>query len=290
MAGLVDEKGKILARKRKDYVLPYSREELSDDLVKLAYSLPLEGVSAGGITVPGTADPEKGIWLDASFSKITDWKIGDECEKEFGIPFYAENDVNACAMAEHRFGLCRNISDYMWITLSNGVGGAIFTDNKLYSGENFGAGEIGHIVVEENGKRCACGNRGCLETVASGRGISSYYQSLTGEIKSAKAIAELARAGDKAAFKTYERVGRGLGKAISCAVNLLNIETFILGGGVSADMELFVHTAYAEMEKRLFTSANPDIRIKYTALGYNAALLGCAAVAQQGEEEHGFIQ
>lgn len=279
IVGLVSDAGKVISSAYKSFPERYDRESLLHSIKELAGQLDLQGIEIGGVTVPGLADPEKGLWLSSPFTGISAWDIAGDLQAALGVPFFAENDVNACAVAERQFGLCKDKPDFLWITMSNGVGGAVYLNGSLLRGRNLGAGEVGHIVVEEDGPVCCCGNRGCLEAIASGRGISASYLKYTGETKTAQEIAKLAEAGEPAAKAAYDRAAKGLGKAISYAANLMNIETFIFGGGVAQSMHLLAPGAMAQAEKSVLHTATKNIRIGYTALGYHAALIGGAAVA-----------
>ena len=171
------------------------------------------------------------------------------------------------------------------------------------AGANKSAGEFGHICVNENGPMCKCGKQGCLEACAAGPAILRRYIELTSidqdesnalsgsssgslseslsESLNAEVIAGRAKNGDAAAIQVYEETGYYLGKAISTAVNILNPEKVILGGGVSASMDLFYPKLKETLDKMVFKQANPDILVEQTALGYNAALYGAAAIALQ---------
>jgi glucokinase len=207
-------------------------------------------------------------------------------EKEFSLPVRLENDVNACATAEKLFGCCRDVDDFIWVTVSNGIGGSVFTNGKLYTGCCGNAGEIGHVIVEEgkNARPCKCGLTGCAETQASGVGLVKNYllhggkKRINGELPTAKSIAALAHDGDKIAIEIFELEGLYLGRAIGAAVNLLNPKKAVIGGGVSLGFDLFRPSLAKTLETHVYKSANPDFTVEPTALGYNAALLGAAAL------------
>ncbi len=173
-----------------------------DTIIDSAYTLlrRYDGVRPAviGITIPGLADPKRGYWVEASFSGIRNLDIAPRLQREFGAPAYLVNDGQACALAERVFGVCPDVRDFLYMTVSNGVGGAIFMNHEIYYGAFKNTGEIGHCVVEEQtGRPCKCGNSGCLEMHASGRAIPLNYVDLGGgqEGDSAAAIAALARAG-----------------------------------------------------------------------------------------------
>ncbi len=236
-----------------------------------------------GIAVPGLADKDDGVLIYAPFSGIRDFKIGDILTKKLKIPVFIENDANACAHAEMMYGACKGIDDFMWITVSNGIGGALVLDGEVYEGSNGGAGEIGHIKVVKDGYRCGCGNRGCLEAHAAGPAIVRRYMEKSHDDSieiTAKEIAELAKCGDTLALDIYKETGFYLGKAISYAVNLLNPDKIILGGGISMDIDLFLPEIKEVIKNATFRDSNKNLRIEKTALSYDSALIGAAAIAK----------
>lgn len=167
----------------------------------------------------------------------------------------------------------------MWITVSNGVGGALYLNGSLYVGANFCAGEFGHIRVEENGKACTCGKKGCLESVASGRAVSAYYKEKTGQDRTAKELGALAIEGDEIAVAAYRRAAKALGAVIAQAATLLDVNVCYLGGGVSQSLDLFKDDLIAEINDKLFLPIDKTVKIEYSGLGYYASLCGAAAVA-----------
>ena len=236
-----------------------------------------------GITIPGLADTVNGIWVYACFSGIRDVPIAKILSEKYGKPVFIENDVNACALAEQRFGICKATNNFLWITVSNGIGGGLVLGGEIYTGHFGNAGEIGHFnVVEENGFRCGCGNYGCLEAEAAGPGIVRRYAALLKKETSdfsAEKIAAWARAGDETAKSVFDTTGRLIGKAASYAVNLLNLEKVVIGGGVSNSFDLLFPSMEATFREKLFRDANPHAVFERTALGINAGLAGAVAVA-----------
>ena len=279
MMGVIDGSGNIISELRHECDHPYTENEILSSLKEMKEHILLDFVKAGGCTVPGLCDSKNGIFISGPYFPIKNWKITADLEALFGIPFAVENDVNACAVAEKTLGTMKDETDFMWLTLSNGVGGALYLNNALYTGKNFGAGEIGHTFTG-NARRCDCGNLGCLETVASGRGIVKTYKSITGKSLDAKEIAALAKNGDAIATEAFIEAGSALGRVISYTANLLNIDSFVFGGGVSESLDIFKEAIIEEASKHLLKSANPKINIIYTAFGYNAAFIGAMAIAK----------
>ena len=136
----------------------------------------LNEITAIGLTIPGVADPKRGYWVFAPFSGISDFPIGDKLAARYDKPVFADNDVNACAWGEKIFGVCQEVDDFLWITISNGIGGGLILNGRIYPGKFLGAAEIGHFKVVEGGAPCGCGGRGCLEATASGLGIARAYR------------------------------------------------------------------------------------------------------------------
>ena len=252
------------------------------EIDKLCAQLPLDQIDAVGVTIPGLADER--VWIYAPFSGIQNFQIMDALEARFpGKPIAIENDVNACAIAEGIFGACRGVRDFIWLTISNGIGGGIVLDGKIYRGALGFSGEFGHLNVVPDGELCGCGNRGCMEAECAGPGISRYYARLTGspEFVPASEIARRAEAGEEAALETYRREGRVLGHALANASNILNPSKIIIGGGVSRSWKLFYPTLEESFRKIIFHRANDSILIEPTALGYEAALMGAVALTLQ---------
>ena len=289
IAGLVNSAGEVISEKRYLWT-ELSPEGVVRDIKKAVHAL-LDAndkfhPAIMGATIPGLADPEKGLWVEASFSGIRNLPFSAIMQAEFGFSVKIENDGNACAKAERLFGCCRGIDHFIWMTVSNGIGGSVFANGSLYSGSSGNAGEIGHVVVEEgpNARPCKCGLSGCAEMHASGLGLMKNYLSLGGKTlidgdpPTAKSIAELARAGDKTASAAWDLEGLYLGRAIGAAVNLLNPQKVVIGGGVSLGFDLFFPSLSKTLETHVYRNANPGLLVEPTALGYNAGLLGAAAL------------
>ena len=251
-----------------------------DDCVGELGSFPFERI---GVTIPGLADPKTGMWLYASYSGIRDFPIGTILSSRYGnCPVAIDNDVNACALAEKMYGICRDVDNFLWMTVSNGIGGGLVLNGVPYPGYFGNAAEIGHFrVVEQDGFQCGCGNFGCLEAEAAGPGIVRRYHRLltsTDDSVTARDIAEKAKNGDPIAQEVIDATGTFIGKALSYATNLLNLQMIVMGGGVMESFEQFYPSMERSLQANIFKDANPSVRIEKSALGYNAALVGAAAL------------
>jgi len=204
-----------------------------------------------------------------------------------GLPrgnVFFENDINACALAELRFGGASG--DFVWITISTGNGGAVVSGGKLVRGAGGCAGEFGHLKVERDRPlRCGCGALGCLEAHASGVAIGRRAKEAgLGADADARLCEELARQGNAVALGIYEETGVYLGRALAIAANLLNPACAYIGGGVSKALDLMMPA----IRRTLAAEALPqcvDLKVERTRLGYEAALLGAAAVCLDGLEK-----
>ena len=281
VCGALTREGEILDTVRYDYPANYDLDMLIG-FIREAYaklsSYPFEYC---GAAIPGLCDPERGLWLYSSFSGLADIPIANILTEMTGLTTYVDNDVNISALAERYFGVCKNERDFMWITVSNGIGGGVYLDGRLYRGPRMTSGEIGHVIVEEDESKarlCGCGSRGCLEAMASGASIGAIYNERMGTSLTAKDVAALAYEGDAEAIRVWSEAGAYIGKAAACAANLFGIGTFVLGGGAAEAFELLYPSADAALKKYVFTRANPDVRILHSEPGRFAALKGCAAL------------
>lgn len=243
----------------------------------------LQGI---GVAVPGMADAKKGMLLHAPFSGWRDVPIRQIVHDRFpALQVKIANDVNACALAEMKFGGARDLSHFIWVTVSTGIGAGIVTDGKVLEGSSLIAGELGHVVVEwEQGRLCGCGNKGCLEAQASGKAIEKYVQQdvrkdgySTGEI-TAEAAAKAAYAGDERSLQAFAKAGIYLGRGLSYAVNVLNPQAVFVGGGVSRSFDLLKKEMDLTLRSAVIGESNKNTPVYVTELGYHAALLGAAAL------------
>ncbi len=198
-----------------------------------------------------------------------------------GERLFFENDINACALAELRFGNAQG--DFVWVTVSTGNGGAVVVNGRLVRGSGGCAGEFGHLKVERSAPYpCGCGGRGCLEAHASGvaiarRAVAAGLPAGT----DAKECEALARQGNPIALAIYAQTGTYLGRALSMAANLLNPTHAFIGGGVAKALDLMLPT----LQRTLIEETIPqcrDLHVVQTSLGYEAALLGAAATCLDG--------
>lgn len=282
LCGLVTSDGEILDTESTPLPSDITTEKLEEYILSFYTVLTQRNPEAEpyvcGMTIPGLADAKKGIWIYACFSGISNFPIAERIREKLSIPVYIENDVNACALAEKIYGCCRDCDDFLWMTVSNGVGGGLVLGGKVYGGAFGGSGEIGHVIVEDNGPVCPCGHRGCMEAVAAGPGIARRYEAITGKWLSAKDISVLARQGDEISMSVMAKTGEYIGKALGKAASLLNLRRYVLGGGVMQSFDLMEPYILEAFKREAFASPNKLAEILPTALKYEAGLLGACAI------------
>jgi len=282
LVGIVNEDGNILVSRKSPFINPTQETVYAQIIAECSALLKIgHNFCAVGISIPGLADPVKGMWVYACFSKISGFPIAKMISDYFGKPVFIENDANICAYGEKMFGHTKNVASFIWMTISNGIGAGVFLNGSIYQGWNGNAGEIGHINVVDNGRVCPCGNKGCLEAYAAGPGIVRQYNELTGETGdiTAKDIANLARNGHGYAKEVFRKTGFYIAKAIAATVNILNVQMVVLGGGITMSYDLFIDSLKDTLDGYMYNKANKELILKKTALNYEASLIGAAAYA-----------
>jgi glucokinase len=215
--------------------------------------------------------------------------------EQTGLPTSVDNDANAAAWAEARFGAGAAGGDLVLVTVGTGIGGGLVLDGHIYHGEHGFAGELGHLIVDPEGDRCACGNRGCLEAMASGStlgrlgreaaaadpaGRLATLAARAGEPVSGEVVFAAASEGDKAALALFERVGHWLGVGIASLVTIFDPDLVVVGGGVAATGELLLTPARASFERYVHARDHRDLPPVVPArLGPDAGLVGAATLA-----------
>ena len=228
-----------------------------------------------GIGIPGIIDLEAGVVSkSANLPGWSGYPVRAEIERRLGTPIFLENDAKVAALGEQWLGAARNARDMAMITLGTGIGGAIVLDGKIFHGMNGMAGEFGHVTIEPGGVLCGCGNRGCAERYASATAIVRMAREMiaageapelakaagSDEEFNALLIHKLAKEGDGPAKKIFERFGRALGMMLAGAVNVLNLEMYVIGGGVSSAWDAFSPSMFEEVRQRsiVYAATSPD--------------------------------
>ncbi len=257
-------------------------------------------LTAVGLGAPGLSNPETGILFTSPH--LPGWKnvpLRDIVEKRLGRKTFLINDANAAAMGELRFGAGRGVRDFIYIALGTGIGGGIIIDGNMYTGSIGTAGELGHMVINDEGPLCSCGNRGCWETLASGTALArearrrinagattSILEHVGGDIYKidAEAIHKAAQAGDSLATQLIARNAYYLGVGLANVINIFNPEVIIIGGGLSNIGDMLLKPAFEEAGKRAFEQPYRAVRFARPELGGNSGVLGAAIFALEKNE------
>ena len=216
-------------------------------------------------------------------------------KKYYDVPFALTNDANAAAIGEMEFGSARGMKNFIEITLGTGLGSGIVVDGKILYGHSGAAGELGHVGIINDGRKCGCGNKGCLETYVSATGIKrtvfemlatsrdeSSLRDVTFNELTAKQIYEAAKKGDKVAISAFKFTGRLLGEALANAVAILSPEAIIIFGGLAQAGNLLFEPANKQMEANLLHFHKGKIRLLKSGLSEgDAAVLGASALIWQ---------
>lgn len=297
IAAILNEKGEILAQEIFTTVLSGYEEQLelcAKAMKRLIGRIGMiaEDFEGLGVSLPGMVDNREGMLIYAPYAKWENVPVAEILKEKLSISnIFCENDVNACAIGELKFGLGKKYSDFVWITISTGVGGAIVSDFRLIRGAHGFAGELGHLKVEyEKLARCPCGQFGCLEAHGSGTALTRQTMLRVKESPVfAKALkkrgfkpdgagcAALAKEGNKDAMEILNQMGTYLGRGISYCINVLDTQIVVIGGGVAASLNLLLPSIRASIRQNTFMRMQ-NIEIIETPLGYKAALLGAASL------------
>ena len=241
-------------------------------------------ITAVGVGAPGVIHADTGVVVKSP--NFPDWNnlpLKKELEAALALPVFIENDANAAALGEQWRGAGRGITSMIFLTLGTGVGGGIVLDGRIWPGADGMAGEIGHMTIIPEGRRCGCGNTGCLEMYASSRGIVMTYQERSTRSKAltSEDIYQAARDGDVLAGDVMKGMGHFLGIGIANLINIFNPEMIVIGGGVKDAWPLFIEAAREEIKKRAFEYPAARTQIVPSVLGDDAGMIGAAALAFQ---------
>lgn len=294
-ASLVAGDGTVL----RSVEAPLERDALGAQIARMAAELNGEQrASALGVGLPGLVDPQSGrVYLSTDLAAAMREGFHAELESATGLPVLLENDANAAAYGEYVAGVGRGSRSIFYVLLGYGIGGALIFDGHIWRGASGFAGEFGHITIDPDGIQCACGNVGCLETVASAPNIvrrthERLFRDSTSSLSklainrdfTVSDITREARNGDDFALLMLERTGRYIGTAIAAIINLLNVERIILGGIVMEAGELLLDPIIREARRRSFQPCFETTEIVASRLGLEAVTVGAALLAARKKQ------
>jgi glucokinase len=302
-AGLVDAAGRTFEERRVETESEDARHLLGQlvAMVRELQSHPAaEGrVAAVGVGLPGLVNIEtRQVVVLPNLPDLSSVDVYGELRGITDLPVVFDNDANAAAYGELLCGAGRGARHLLYVHLGTGVGSGLVFDGKVWRGANGYAGELGHVTINpEDGIECACGNVGCLETVASAPNIARrarerLYRDRTSSLSrlaiprdrelTGEDIARAAASGDEMAQVIMDRTGMFLGIALAGAINLLNVEVVVIGGDVMAAGDRLLKPIIQHTRRRAFPPAFDSCRIVASELGDYAGVVGAALLARDG--------
>jgi glucokinase len=299
-AAVVSPEGKILNEVRyPTQAVPPNRliRTISEAIAEVR-----DGFEVGGacLAVPGfVMAAENKVIFAPNLHEIENIRLDEEMGPLTGMSVTVENDANAAAWGEFRFGAGRDVDHQVFITLGTGVGGGVITHGVLLRGAQGAGGELGHVTLDPTGPRCGCGNHGCLEAFASGTAIQRRAREVANERPASalgrlaterhvlgEDVTRLAEEGDEAAVAVLEEAGKWLGIGLAGFVNVFNPEVVAIGGGASRAGEFVLGPARDEVHLRARSPSRDLVEIKLATLGPESGVLGAAALARGEDGEY----
>ena len=302
LSGVVGENGVVERR------VVSSTDTGSEDALLAQVDAAVDGlmgddIGAIGVGLPSLIDQRRGEAVDSVNIPLAGIAFRDHLQERFGLPAAIENDANAAALAESRYGAGRGARHMVMLTLGTGVGGGLILDGKLYRGSTGAAGELGHITIDLNGPPCQgrCPGRGHLEALASGTAADGYAReqaarnpdgdlgraAAEGKEVDAQLAVELAAQGPGDARDVLEHVGFHLGVGIASLVNVFNPELVVLGGGFSRAGDLLFEPARKVVAERALVPARDQVRLVPALLGVEAGLIGAGLIGFEALQREG---
>jgi len=295
-AGLLGAGAGIVRRDEMSTCCDSGRERFVNRLCDLVASLsPGHAVDAVGLGIAGILDTGRTTVLESPNMPLLDGlALKPILEQKLRCPVVIENDANAAALGELRAGAGRGHSQFLFFTLGTGIGSGLILNERLWLGEMGKAGEFGHVTVFPEGELCGCGKRGCLEAHASGTAIIKmacdsamhdeqsslrcYRDCIAGITP--EVVYHHACEGDAASRMVFQAMARALAIAMAGVNHLLDIHTFIVGGGVSGAYDLFCPMVMDELNRRVFKLSRGRVRLIRAQLGNDAGMYGAAFAAR----------
>ena len=298
--GIVDEQYNIITKDKVPTLKNRKIDEIMDDMANLCTSLvkranlTFDDIAYAGIAAPGSVHPKKGIVRYSNNVKMENYAISDELKKRIPLKkIYLENDANAAALAEAKAGAGKGCSDIVMVTLGTGVGGGIVIGGKLYSGFNYSGAELGHIVIEFDGKPCTCGRKGCFEAYSSATGLINMtkeklmetkdtvmWEIVNGDINNTngRTAFDASRKGDKAGKEVVEKYIAYLACGLANLVNIFQPQVLCIGGGVCGEGDYLLKPLIKLVEENEYGFAyqTKTTQFKIAQLGNDAGIIGAA--------------
>ncbi|MDD4125540.1 MAG: ROK family protein [Victivallales bacterium] len=302
-AGIVDENGKIIHKDSLSTEVSQGVDHVSERMAEIALrvignsGLSVADIEYAGVASPGSADCGNGIMIYCSSIPFLNYPLARKIADLTGIKkVYIENDANAAAKGESAVGRAKGYGNSIMITIGTGIGGGIIIDGKIYTGFNFAAAEVGHMVIDPSGPECQCGRKGCWETLSSATALirmareemaqhpDSIMWKLCGNNLSAvdaRVPFDAKRAGDASGIRVVEKFTYYLACGLTNLIDLLQPEIITVGGGVSNEGDYLLEPVRKIVEKEQYSRhcENKTLIVK-AFLGNDAGMIGAAMLGK----------
>lgn len=258
---------------------------------------------AVGMGIPGAIQFDKGIVSRSPhFPNWTNYDLRSSLIEKVQVPLFIDNDANCAALGESWLGAGRDIPHFLLLTLGTGIGGGIIIGTKVFRGIDGMAAEIGHIIVEPEGRPCGCGGKGCLEKYVSAhsaveQALEQYDSEDASNLRriteasmekvTSKILYELAKDGDPFCLSLFRRMGRYLGIGFVDLIHIFNMERIVIGGGMNAAWDLLIPSAIEEMKSRSYKAPAERVKIVPAECGEDAGVLGAVYLAKTALKAEG---
>ena len=300
--GVVGPDGRMLAEARRPSGAADGPDAVIGRILEMARTtvaaagLGLEQLDRIGIGCGGPLDPWRGVVLNALNNPgWIDIPITDRIGSALGRPAFLDNDANAAALGEHRFGAGRGVANMVYLTISTGVGGGVIADSLLLRGVSGNAAELGHLTVDAHGRPCHCGGIGCLEEYCSGTNIAVRAREALAasdepsplrdaDALTAADVTAAVTAGDPLATRIWDETTTLLGAGIASMIHAFNPALVVLGGGVTRAGDLLLEPVRRAVAARTMPWLHEMVRIVPAELGDRTGILGAVAVALDGPQ------
>jgi len=273
-AGLMTMRGELIDRTHVDVDHGLNSVDLFDSLAELVQSMLDRAADhhdvkpvAVGVGSAGPIEPNVESISPLNIAAWRDFRLRSRLQALTSLPVFGDLDAKSLALAEGWLGAAQGHSNFLAMVVSTGVGGGVVLNGQLVDGATGNAGHVGHVVVEPNGRRCACGSRGCLEAEASGRAI----EAITG------------RPPTEPSYETMQRTGDLVGRAVASVCNLLDLDLVVAGGSVALGFgATFFNSAQEALDRHARLEFSRSARITPARLGDRGPLVGAGAMGLRG--------
>jgi glucokinase len=290
--GIVDDQGHVAAKetlKTNTQSLPCEiTEHICHTIENLTGSvgLTLADLKGIGIGAPGPLDPKNGrITCPPNLPTWTDFPLVKEMQIHLSLPVVLENDATAATLAEKWIGAARDSDNFLFITISTGIGAGLFVNGKLFTGASGNAGDIGHIVIDPSAGTCICGQKGCFEYIASGTAIARRASEGAGKPLTAKEVFELYEQGDPLMTDLVEETFTYIGMGCVSMINAFDPEKIVIGGGVSQVGKPLFEAVQSYVSQYALNPTGRKTQIVPAFLLQDAGLIGAAALIHIGSRK-----